>query len=283
MRRLAAAGLLLLLPLAACSRNVGMSDEPTASDGVPAPLDVAAVDFPSYWLAERVGGDGARVERIDAAEVTATDADLFVHIPGLDPAVDAAAGGLPDEQVVDLTEDVGRIAGPRDPDVKDPYVWFDPVNVATMAQTLATAMVEASPTDYAAFEFYGLRALAVQTDALALDQRLQERLNPCRVPTLVVEAPVLTYFAKAYAFDQVPLISWDPAGSDVRALYFTLDAQPAVERAAARRGLAAVGVDTLTEGAPEDDLLLGVEQVGTAVSRHQICPFVTPTASDRPG
>lgn len=283
MRYLAAVGLLLLLPLAACSRNVGMSDEPTPSNGVPAPVDVAAVDFPSYWLAERVGGDGARVERISAPAVASTDADLFVHIPGLDPAVDAAAEGLPDEQVVDLTEDVGRIASPRDPDVKDPYVWFDPVNTGTMAQTLATALVDASPTDYAAFEFYGLRALAVQSDALALDQRLQERLNPCRLPTLVVEAPVLTYFAKAYAFDQVPLISWDPTGSDVRALYYTLDAQAAVEQAATRRGLVAVGVDTLTEGAPEDDVLLGVEEVGTAVARHQICPFVTPTATDRPG
>jgi ABC-type Zn uptake system ZnuABC Zn-binding protein ZnuA len=282
MRRLAA-GLLLLLPLAACSRNVEMSDEPTPSGGVPAPVEVAVVDFPSFWLAERVGGDGARVDRIEAAEVASTDADLFVHIPGLDPAVDAAADGLPEQQVVDLTEDVGRVASPRDPDVKDPYVWFDPVNIGTMAQTLATGMVEASPTDYAAFEFYGLRALAVQTDALALDQRLQERLNPCRVPTLVVEAPVLTYFAKAYAFDQVPLISWNPAGSDVRALYFTFDAQPAVARAAARRGLATTGVDTLTEGAPEDDLLLGVEEVGTAVARQQVCPFVSPTATDRPG
>jgi zinc transport system substrate-binding protein len=270
------------LALAGCTRNASDAD-PTASAGVPPALRIAAVDFPSAWLAEQVGGDGADVRRIAADEVAGTDADLFVYVPGLNPQVDEAAATLPPEKVVDTTDDVNRVASPRDPDVKDPYVWFDPVNVGAMARTVGTAMSKASPTEFEAYQFYGLRAFAVQNEALGVDQRLQEQLNPCRIATLVVEAPVLTYLAKAYAFDQVPLIAWKPDQQQVRAAYFTLDAQAAVERAAAANGVQAVPVDTLTESAPEEDLLQGLLDLGDEVSSHQDCPLVTPSSSDRPG
>ncbi|MFN8182848.1 MAG: metal ABC transporter substrate-binding protein [Candidatus Nanopelagicales bacterium] len=275
--------LLAAVALAGCTRGVADGANPTASAGIPPALRVAAVDFPSAWLAEQVGGDGVQVERIAAAEVSTNDADLFVYVPGLDDQVDAAVRDLPAERAVDLTDDVSRIASPRDPDVKDPYVWFDPVNVATMAQTLGTAMSKASPTQFEAYQYYGLRAFAVQNEALQVDQRLQEELNPCRVPTLVVEAPVLTYFARAYAFDQVPLISWEPSRDPVRALYFTLDAEPAVRAAADRSGTTAVPVDTFTQSAPEDDLLQGLLDTAAQVADHQDCPLVTPSSSDRPG
>lgn len=275
--------LLAAVALAGCTRGVADGANPTASAGIPPALRVAAVDFPSAWLAEQVGGDGVQVERIAAAEVSTNDADLFVYVPGLDDQVDAAVRDLPAERAVDLTDDVSRIASPRDPDVKDPYVWFDPVNVATMAQTLGTAMSKASPTQFEAYQYYGLRAFAVQNEALQVDQRLQEELNPCRVPTLVVEAPVLTYFARAYAFDQVPLISWEPSRDPVRALYFTLDAEPAVRAAADRSGTTAVPVDTFTQSAPEDDLLQGLLDTAAQVADHQDCPLVTPSSNDRPG
>jgi len=277
------AGLLAALTLAGCTRGVADGADPTASAGVPPALRVAAVDFPSAWLAEQVGGDGAQVERIDAEQVATSDADLFVYVPGLDARVDAAVRDLPEEQAVDLTDDVSRIASPRDPEVKDPYVWFDPVNVATMAETLGKAMSEVSPTPFEAYQFYGLRAFSVRNESLQVDQRLQEELNPCRIATLVVEAPVLTYFARAYAFDQVPLISWDPQRDPVDALYFTLDAEPAVRRAAARSQTTPIPVDTLTESAPEDDLLQGLLDTAAQVADHQDCPLVTPSSSDRPG
>lgn len=274
---------IVALALAGCTRNAGTETDPTASAGIPPALSVAAVDFPSQWLAERVGGDGARVERISAADVAGTDADLFAYVPGLDPAVDAAAQQLPGDRVVDITEDVNRIASPRDPQVRDPYVWFDPVNVGTMAQTLGTALSEASPTQYEAYQFYGLRAYSVQTEALGVDQRLQEAFNPCRIATLVVEAPVLTYLARAYAFDQLPLIAWQPRKDPVRALYFTLDGEPAVRKAAAANGVRALPVDTFTESAPEDDLLQGLLDLADEIAAHQQCPLVTPSSSDRPG
>ena len=277
------AGLVAALALAGCTRGVAEGTDPTASAGIPPALRVAAVDFPSAWLAEQVGGDGAQVERIDADEVATSEADLFVYIPGLDEQVDAAADDLPAERALNLTDDVTRIASPRDPEVKDPYVWFDPLNVATMAQTLGTAMSKVSPTPFEAYQFYGLRAFSVQNEALQVDQRLQEQLNPCRVATLVVEAPVLTYFARAYAFDQVPLISWDPQRDPVSALYYTLDAEPAVREEAARTGTTPVPVDTLTESAPEEDLLQGLLDTAAQVADHQNCPLVTPSSSDRPG
>lgn len=269
--------------VAGCSRNVGTATDPTASAGVPPTVTVAAVDFPSFWLAEQVGGDAAQVERIDASQVQSAGADVFAYVKGLDPAVDQAAAQLPEGTAVDLTQEVGLTASPRDPAAKDPYVWFDPVNISPMAQSLAVAMIAASPTQFEASQYYGLRALSVEARALEVDQRLQEQFNPCRIATLVVEAPVLTYLARAYAFDQVPLILWKPADQPVDAAYYTLDAQPAVERAAREAGVAAVPVDTFTVSAPSDDLLTGLLELGDTIADNQDCPLVTPSSSDRPG
>lgn len=276
------AGLVALAALAGCTRGVG-SAAPTTSAGVPPVLRVAVVDFPSSWLADRVGGDAVEVRRVSAAELSGTDADLVAYVPGLDPGVDAAAAGLPEDHVVDLTSDISRLADPRDRTRRDPYVWFDPVNVATMAGTLGTAMARVSSVRYVATQYYGVRSLQVQGDALAVDQRLQERLSPCRIPTLVVEAPVLGYLARAYALTQVPLIAWRPARDPVRALYFTLDAEPAVRKASRISGVRALPVNTLTERAPNDDLLQGVVEVGDEIAAHQDCPFVVPRSTDRPG
>ena len=281
-RRLAAAGL-SVLALAGCTRGVVEGGDPTASAGIPPAITVATADFPSFWLAEQIGGDAAEVETVDPAEVADTDADLFAYVPGIDAEVDAAAATLPADRVVDLSEDVSRIGSPRDVEVKDPYIWFDPVNISTMAQTLGTAMSKANPAAFEAYQFYGLRTISVQSEALQVDQRLQEQLNPCRVATLVVEAPVLTYFARAYAFDQVPLISWEPANDPVPALYYTIDAEAAVRKAAGANGAQSIGVDTFTQSAPEDDLLQGLLDLGDEVARHQNCPLVTPSSSDRPG
>jgi ABC-type Zn uptake system ZnuABC Zn-binding protein ZnuA len=275
--------LLVVLGLVGCTRNVGTATDPTASAGIPPVLTVATVDFPSRWLAERVGGDAVEVVPIAASEVAATDADLFAYVSGLDAQVDAAAAGLPQDRVIDVTDDVNRVASPRDPQVPDPFVWFDPVNVGTMAQTVASGLISVSPTPFEASQFYGLRGLSVQNEALGVDQSLQEMFNPCRIPTLVVEAPVLNYLARAYAFDQVPLILWKPGGQRVESLYYTVDAQPAVEAAANRNGIGTVPVDTFTESAPEDDLLQGLLDLGDQIAANQDCPLVTPSSSDRPG
>lgn len=282
-RPLLVAVALLVTSLTACSRNVGTAADATASAGIPPVVTVAAVDFPSRWLAEQVGGDAIEVEAIATVDVADTDANLFVYVPGLDPAVDAAAAQLPEGRALDVTADVNRIASPRDPDIRDPYVWFDPINVGTMAQTLGNGLTEISPTKFEASQFYGLRALSVQNEALGVDQRLQEKFNPCRIPTLVVEAPVLTYLARAYAFDQLPLISWKPSDKPVEALYFTFDAQNPVKEAASRNQVLALPVDTFTQSAPEEDLLQGLLDLSDEIAAHQDCPLVTPSSSDRPG
>jgi zinc transport system substrate-binding protein len=271
------------LALVGCTRGVVEGGDPTASAGVPPAITVAVADFPSTWLAQRIGGDAVEVERLAPEDVPGTQADLFAYVPGLDAGVDTAAAALPSEQVVDLSEDVNRIASPRDSAVKDPYIWFDPINISAMAQTLGTAMAKANPAAFEAYQFYGLRTFSVQNESLEVDQRLQEQLNPCRVATLVVEAPVLTYFARAYAFDQIPLISWEPSKDPVPALYFTIDAEAAVRKSAETHGAQAVPVDTLTESAPEDDLLQGLLDLGEEVADHQNCPLVSPRSSDRPG
>lgn len=274
--------LFALCLLAGCSRGAGTA-APTPSSGVPPAVSVAVADFPSSWLVERVGGEAVDVRTVSGTDLARSDADLVAYVPSINPDVDAAVATLPAEQVVDLTADIKRLADPSDRDKRDPYVWFDPVNVATMARTLSTAMAESSAIRYLATQYYGVRSLDVEADSLAADQRMQEILSPCRIPTLVVEAPVLGYLARSYAFTQVPLILWRPKNDPVRALYFTIDAENAVKRAAARSGAKALPVDTLTEKAPNDDLLQGVLEVAQEIADHQDCPLVKPKATDRPG
>lgn len=272
----------VLVCVGGCTRNASDA-KPTASAGVPPVVTVATLDFPSQWVAQRVGGDAVEVRSTTADELANVDTDLVAYVPGLDPTVDAAVTTLPSDRVVDLIAGVGRMASPVDPDVRDPYVWFDPVNVATMARTLGQALGEVSETPFEAFQYYGLRALSVEAEALDVDQRMQEQFNPCRIPTLVVEAPVLTYLARAYAFTQVPLILWQPDKDPVRALYYTYGAEPAVRKAASTTGAQSLPIDTFTRGAPEDDLLQGILDTADEIAKHQDCPMVTPTASDRPG
>lgn len=87
---------LTAIALAGCTRGVVEGGDPTASAGVPPAITVATVDFPSFWLAERIGGDAVEIDEIDASEVAASQADLFAYVPGLDPQVDAAAATLPE-------------------------------------------------------------------------------------------------------------------------------------------------------------------------------------------
>lgn len=246
-------------------------------------MSVATVDFPSTWLAEQVGGKAVDLQRIAAAEAASTDADFLAYIPGLDPEVDAAAAKLPEDRVIDLTEDINPLASPRDANVTDPYVWFNPVNVGSMAQTLGHALADASPTPYEASQYYGLRALATQETALGVDETFQERFDACRNGDLVVEAPVLTYLAQAYAFEQIPLILWDPRKKPAGAVYFTADADVAARKAAAKANVPAVPIDTLVDRAPHDNLLLGLTHLGRQIAAHQDCPRVAPTSTDRPG
>ena len=140
-----------VLGLVGCTRNVGTATDPTASAGIPPALTVATVDL--KWLSERVGGDAVEVPRSARPRWLQTDADLLVYVPGLDAQVDAAAAGLPQDRVIDVTGDVNLVASARDAELRDPYVWFDPVNVGTMAQTVAAGLTSASPTMFEASRF----------------------------------------------------------------------------------------------------------------------------------
>lgn len=275
-----AAATALVAALSGCTRTSPPDSRPTASGSVPAPLTIATTDFPSMWLTEQIGGESVEVLQLSAAELADSDADLLAYIPGLDPAVDAAAESF--ETAVDLTEDVTKIRSVRDPEAVDPYVWFDPINISTMAQTLSREMITNSPTPFEASGYYGLRTFSLQNEALAIDQQMQEELNPCRIEDLVVEAPVLGYLARAYAFEQLPLIAWQPDDTAVAALYYTIDAEAAVRSAADQAGIKAVPIDVLTEGAPRGDLLQGVVNTAEKIAAHQDCPLVKPQSSDRP-
>lgn len=261
--------------LTGCTRNAADA-KPTVSAGVPPAVTVATVDFPSTWLAERVGGDAVTVRRVAATDLATTEADLVAYVPGLDPAVDTAVATLAPDRVVNVIEDVSLIERPQQPGSKDPYVWFDPINITNMSGTLGKAMAAASATPFEAYEYYGLRTLRVSNEALEVDQRLQEQLNPCQVATVVVQRPVLTYFARAYGLKQVPMTEWRPGRQPVDAVYVTPGERPITDQTTV------VGIETLANGAPEDDLLQGVLDTAEAVAAHQDCPLVTPGSSDRP-
>lgn len=276
IRGTAGAAALVVLIAAGCTRDAS-DPAPTMSAGLPPAVTVAAADFPSEWIARQVGGEAVAVRRIPAAQIPTADVDLIVYVPGLDTAVDRAVQPLQMNEVVNLVQDVSQVGRPGAPAVKDPYVWFDPVNVSTMGATLSSRLAQASERPFEASQYYGVRALKLQGEALQVDQRLQEVLNPCRIPTLVVQRPILTYLAKVYGFSQVTPDDWRPAKQPVTAVYYTPDASRTTA------GIPAVTLNPLTRSAPRDDLLQGVLDTADTIASHQDCPLVTPQTSDRPG
>lgn len=236
------------LLLAGCADDSAPSSAPTttaaATGGV---VEVAAGFYPLAYVAEAVGGDrvsvtnltrpGAEPHDLELAPrdvAMLTEADLVVHLAGMQPAVDDAVAA---EDVVafDVTEaadlsltyrpgahedehpeDDGHADEDEHADDKDgeegeetvdPHFWLDPLRLAAVGEAVAERLAEVDP---AGAQEYAAGAEDLTAELTALDAELAAGLSDCRVPVLVTSHNAFGYLADRYGFEQVGISGLSP-------------------------------------------------------------------------
>lgn len=203
------AGLLLLVPLTACSA--------TEDDGRPT---VVASFYPLQFLTERIAGDTVRVVNLtepgtephdldpsvqQIAELS--DADLVLYVAGLAPAVDKAAQENAGDHATDLTDAV-------DLDEDNPHFWLDPVRMQRAAAAIEERLAEIDP-DHAGEFRANLAALV--SDLEGLDAAYTAGLADCARSLVVTSHDAFGYLERyGLEFAEIAGLSPDAEPSPAR-------------------------------------------------------------------
>lgn len=224
------------LLLAGCADDPAPSSAPTttaaATGGV---VEVAAGFYPLAYVAEAVGGDrvsvtnltrpGAEPHDLELAPrdvAMLTEADLVVHLVGMQPAVDDAVAAADVEafdvtQAADLSltyrpgahedEHPDDEGGEEGEETVDPHFWLDPLRLAAVGEAVAERLAEVDP---AGAQEYTAGAEDLTAELTALDAELAAGLSDCRVPVLVTSHNAFGYLADRYGFEQIGISGLSP-------------------------------------------------------------------------
>ena len=170
---------------------------------------VVAGFYPFAYVAQRVAGDHASVTNLTSpgaephdlelaprqvAEVA--EADVVVHAPGFQPAVDDAVAENADGAVVEV-----------DARSDDPHLWQDPTKLAAVADDVADALAAA---DRAHAADYRRDAAALTRDLQALDREFRQGLAHCERRTIVTSHAAFGHLAQRYDLQMVPIAGISP-------------------------------------------------------------------------
>ncbi|WP_432523707.1 metal ABC transporter substrate-binding protein [Kineococcus sp. SYSU DK006] len=209
-------------------------------------LQVTVSSYPLQYVAERVTAGRAEVDNLvppgadshnldlSAQQVGRLgEADLVVHVSGLQPAVDDALEAQPPDRLVDAAP-LADLDG-------DPHFWLDPSRMAELTRQVADA---ASDLDPDGAQQYTANAEELGQELTALDQEYAAALAPCAGATLVTAHEAFGYLAQRYDLQQVGISGIDPhvepsparlrevvdtvSGRGVRTLFFEAATSPAV-------------------------------------------------------
>lgn len=233
-----------LLPLVLVVAVTGCSGT-QASEGADG-TTVLASSYPLQFVAAEVAGDRAQVSNLTppgadshGLELTPQqigglgEADVVVHLSGLQPAVDEALDMQAPEHVVD--------AAPLADLTGDPHFWLDPRRMATLGHDVAAVLAEVDPEQASE---YGAAAERLEQTLTSLDAEYEQVLAPCRGATLVTSHEAFGYLAERYGLEQVGIAGIDPhveptparvrdvvdvvQGRGVRTVFFEATTSPAV-------------------------------------------------------
>jgi len=256
--------------LAASAVLVACADGPAAEDA--AGPTVLTSSYPLEFVAREVAGDRAQVSNLTPPGADSHglelspqqvgslgEADLVVHLSGLQPAVDAAL----DQQAPGHVVDAAPLADLRG----DPHIWLDPRRMAELGHDVAAALTQVDPSGAAEYEAAAGR---LEDSLTALDAEYAQALEPCRGATLVTSHEAFGYLAERYGLRQVGIAGIDPhvepsparvrdvvdvvRGRGVRTVFFEATTSPAVaETLAADLGTATAVLHPVERVAPGQD------------------------------
>jgi len=176
----------------------------------------------------------------DAAAISEAHV-VFINGVGLEAFMDrllANAGG--DVPVVPVSEGVQLLAfagdhghdeeeggAADDHGEDDPHTWFDPANVQVWVDNIENALISLDPAHAAE---YGENARVYRAELDALDAWIREQVAniPQERRELVTDHSVFTYFAHAYGFEQIGVITVgsstlsEPSAQELAALQETI-------------------------------------------------------------
>jgi zinc transport system substrate-binding protein len=299
------------IALVGCGDTQRSAPESAATAGSTSPsLTVAAAFYPLEFVVERIGGDRVAVEGLTppgaephdlelGARQTAriVDADVLVHLSGLQPAVDEAAEqvaqrALDVASVVELREGYAELnheeegeahegegkahegegVAHEDEQQADPHVWLDPTLLAAIADAVADRFAE---LDADGADDYRSRAAALRAELQGLDEDFRNGLAQCARQDIVVSHNAFGYLAARYGLQQVGISGLSPEEepsparvaeaaryarqNGVTTIFFETLVSPAVAETVASEVGAQTAVLDPIEGQPEGgDYLTGM-------------------------
>lgn len=200
-----AALLTAVVALTACATNPDAA--PSTHDGAQR-LRIVAGLYPLAYAAEQVGDDLVDVSSLAAPGVEphelelsptqvidVADADLVVHVTGLQPALDDAIAQEAPGRALDVARG------------EDPHVWLAPANLAAIGRQVADRLAEIDPASAPAF---AARADALDDRMAALDAEFTAGLAHCASREIVVSHEAFGTLAEAYGLTQIGLSGLDP-------------------------------------------------------------------------
>ncbi|GHH86990.1 zinc ABC transporter substrate-binding protein [Streptomyces sulfonofaciens] len=234
-------------------------------------LAVVASFYPLQFLAERIGGDHVSVTDLTEPgqephdlEVSAQqrarleDADVALHLKGLQPSVDEAIDQSPIATKVDAAslttlerhgDEVGghaaahdaRPGGAQEGDSRaaDPHIWLDPVRYAEVAEGVGKAFEKADPGHAAAYRT-NTAALVERLDAL--HTRYTRGLAHTRGKVFITTHAAFGYLAERYGLTEEAISGLDPESEPSPARVRDL------QELAAADGVTTVFYETLVSG-----------------------------------
>ena len=192
-----------------------------AADDANGKTSVVAAFYPLQYAAQAVGGDSVAVTtltepgvephdlELTAAQVAQiAEADVVLYIKGFQPAVDEAVAQQAGDRAIDVAADLSRLNGDEsEGEALDPHVWLNPLNMASIGQTIATRLADVDPDSAAAVT---ANAAALRDSMSTLDGEYKTGLATCARTDMVVSHEAFAYLAEAYGLTQVGISGLSP-------------------------------------------------------------------------
>jgi zinc transport system substrate-binding protein len=222
----------LILALGALGFLIGCGgDEPGPSAEDQQALTAFVSILPQAYFVERIGGERVDVQVMvkpghsphayeptprQMTALAGADAYFLIGVPFEDVVKDRIQSANPEMRMVNTGRGIELRAGEdhhhegeheeehaRDHEGEsDPHTWLSPLNVKTMAQHIADALVDLDPAHE---QDYRANLAAFLADLDELDAAVRERCSGLTSREFMVFHPAFGYFADAYGLKQIPI------------------------------------------------------------------------------